>query len=95
MYDPKRDEPKYSEREVGEIIERVIRRSWEVFADLLADTPLEIRGQWEPDVVYPVNTVAYHAGDRWLSLAETSGEPGRGPWRKLTPHTHHAPPPAV
>jgi hypothetical protein len=103
-YDPELDEPRYSEREVAQIVGEILLWAKEcgelqqekfrlLLPDMLSDIPMQIYGDWEADRVYPVQAVVYHGGDRWLSLAETSGEPGKGPWRRLHPTTNTNTPP--
>lgn len=89
-YDPTRDEPRYTEREMRNIIDEVLAaavpRLIAAVFESLAARPLEVFGGWEPDRVYPPHSLVYHGGEQWLALASTTGEPGRnGTWSRINP----------
>ena len=88
-YDPSKDEPFYSSREVEEVIERVIagafKAGWETALDSVASLPLEVYGRWEQGRVYAPSSLVFHVGRQWLSTMQTAAEPSddTGAWRAV------------
>jgi hypothetical protein len=82
-YDPTKDEPLYSEREVEELIKQAIRQTVEaafrlgreMMIESAAALPLTIEGRWRRDKVYQSHALVYHETKQWLAMAETASEP--------------------
>jgi hypothetical protein len=80
-YDPSKDEPVFSEREMKTLISETIRYTIgsmrrELFG---SDTP------WATDTVYRPGKWVSHRGETWIARVETASEPCEGAiWERYT-----------
>lgn len=86
-YNPARDEPKYSEREVEEMLGRVVelawKRAWNSILVGAASLPLQVFGRWEQGRVYDPSSLVFKDGRQWISTVQTASEPSdaNAAWR--------------
>jgi hypothetical protein len=94
-YDPTKDEPKYTEREMEEIVTEAIREAIsecrvafrellkEIAIDQLVDLPLSVHGRWQRDKVYDPQSLVFLSGRQWISTVQTASEPSESnaAWR--------------
>lgn len=86
-YDPTKDEPIYTRRELDSAIdvafERAFRAGMEMTLASFANSPLQIFGRWEQGRVYDVASLVFHNGSQWVSTIQTASQPSRdnAAWR--------------
>lgn len=82
-YDPTKDEPVYSQRELLEAMERAFMAGWQAMIDSGAGLPLQIFGRWEQGRVYDVASMVFKDGRQWISTVQTASAPSESnaAWR--------------
>lgn len=90
-YDPERDEPIYTEREMEEhvaeairvSVDRTLRMAWDAMIDSAAGLPLTIHSRWEQGRVYDPSSLVFKDGRQWISTVQTASEPSEAnaAWR--------------
>ena len=92
-YDPTKDEPVFTQREVEQLITDTAREAAreaftagvEAALGGIAGLPLSIEGRWKLDTIYQAGALVYHRGEQWLAKCSTASEPSlrNALWRRV------------